>query len=431
MSRWLRPFTKKPGYAWWVWFLGATFFFAEYFAHVSISVMVPDLMRAFHVGAFRIGAMSSFFYYAYVGMQIPVGGLVDRYGPHRLMMWAVLVTGMSCWLFGQAHNIWAADIARFLMGFGSAFAFVGTLKLITIWFPPSKVGLMAGMTQAVGMLGASVGDGPVAYVVAHIGWRASLYWIAGFMVVLAVLVGVFVVEPAHTKDTDLAEHQAASGGRVLHNFWAVMRSPQAWLNGIFVGCLYAPTEAFGELWGPSYLHQTRGLPLTTAGHMVGMLFLGWAVGGPLCGWLSDKLGRRKPLMALSCVLSALCLLLVFYGPPMPSVVLYGVLFLFGFCNTGVGVSYALSSEICPRAMAGLSMAFANMMSVIIGAAFHPLIGYMLKQQWAGAMAQGVPVYPAHAYQLAMASLPAILLLGLLVLFFVKETHCRVSPQISG
>src|SRR5687768_6752451 len=159
---------------WLIWGLGAAFFFAEYVARVAPSVMVPELMKSFNVDAMAIGSLSAFFSYAYVSMQIPVGILVDRYGPHRLLTVMCIVCGLGCFLFAAASNIISANLGRFLMGFGASFAFVGSLKLAVLWFPANRFGLLAGLTQAVGMVGAAIGQAPISLVVAHLGWQTTL-----------------------------------------------------------------------------------------------------------------------------------------------------------------------------------------------------------------------------------------------------------------
>ena len=89
---------------WLIWGLGAAFFFAEYYARVAPSVMATDLMQAFQVNAFALGSLSAFFYYAYVAMQLPVGMMMDRFGPHRLLTYTALICGIGA--IGFSSKIW-------------------------------------------------------------------------------------------------------------------------------------------------------------------------------------------------------------------------------------------------------------------------------------------------------------------------------------
>lgn len=408
---------------WLVWGLGAAFFFAEYFARVAPSVMVPDLMRDFRVDALTLGSLSAFFYYAYVGMQMPVGVLVDRYGAHRLLTIMSVVCGAGCLLFASAQNVFTADMGRFLMGFGAAFAFVGSLKLAAVWFPATRFGLLAGLTQALGMLGAAVGQAPMSFAVTHLGWRMTMFVIAIIFLILAFCIWLIVRD----RPTNLlVDHvPPASDQNVLGGLRRVLKNPQSWWNALYVGLLYAPTAAIAELWGVTFLAQNYHLSLHVAASIISLIFIGWGVGGPLIGWLSDKILRRKIIMLLSAICCFFFLLLLLYLPastPVSILLLTG--FLYGVSNTGVATSYAVASEINPREIAGTSVAFANMASVIIGAFFQPIIGWILDLNWDGKMLNGAPVYSVHAFHMAFLQLPICLILCFIAGFFIKETYCK-------
>lgn len=409
----------SPFYPWFIWSLGAGFFFAEYFARVSPAVMVPQLMQAFSITALGMGSMSAFFYYAYVSMQIPVGTLVDRFKPHRLLTVMAALCACSCFLFASTRHLEIAYLARLLMGFSAAFAFVGALKLANVWFPPERFGLLAGLTQALGMLGAAVGGGPLALSVHAVGWRATLVMIGGILVVLAGLIAL----SGRRKVSALHETPAAvqSFQMIWQGLKIVLRNSQTWWNAVFVGLLYAPTAAFAELWGVYFLQQTRHLQPAMAATAVSVIFIGWAIGGPLTGWFSDRIKRRRPVMIASVSTSLILIISILYLPQVSTQILFLLLFLYGMANTGVATAYVVAAEINPRAVAGTSMAFANMASVLIGAALQPLIGWFLDLQWQGQVINGAPIYSAQAFHWAMLALPLCLVVGLLVAFKIKES----------
>lgn len=416
-------------YPWLIWGLGAGFFFSEYLGRVAPGVLVPELTQEFHVNALMLGALSSMFMWPYIIMQMPVGMLVDRYGPHKLLTVTAALCGLGCMAFAVAKGLFIAQMGRFLMGFGASFAFVGALKLATMWFCPTRFGLLAGLTQALGMLGAALGAGPLSALVEGLGWRKTMWLIGGILIVIAVLIGLVV------RDNPLLHHgepepseEYGSHISFKEAFTRVLKNPQSWLNGFYVGLIYSPTGAFAELWGTTYVQHNYGLDKIKAAQAISCIFLGWAIGGPLAGLLSDRIKRRKPVMIGSALLSLVTMTLALYTPNLSVPVLFLLMFFYGLSNTGVGVSYAVAGEINERRVAGTSLAFANMASIIFGALFQPLIGLFLDLQWDGKLVNGVPEYSIEAYRHAMLALPLCLVLGLISTLFVKETYCKLKGK---
>jgi sugar phosphate permease len=416
--------THRSFYPWLIWGLGAAFFLSEYFARIAPGIMVPELMGAFHVDATSLGSLSLIFYISYLGMQMPVGTLVDRFGPHRLLTITAALCAMGCFLFASADYLAFAKAGRFLMGFGAAFAFVGTLKLATIWFSPTRFGLLSGLTQALGMVGAAVAAGPLSTIVHAIGWRPTMWLIGIVLLLLAILIGLIVRDYPKDRVQEIAVH-TEKNLRFWEAFKIVLRNPQSWLNAAYVGLVYAPTAAFAELWGVSYLNRVYDIDRTLAAAAVSCIFIGLAIGCPIAGWLSDRIRRRRPVMLVAAVMSLLFMSCALYIPNLSVPALFTLLFLYGLANGGFATSYAVAGEINPRRVAGTSMGFANMASVIIGACFQPIIGWFLDLQWNGQMIDGVRFYSPEAFRHAMMALPICLLIGVACTFLVKETYCRI------
>ncbi len=412
---------QHPYYPWLVWGLAASAFFIEYFARVAPGVMIDSLMRDFKVQALALGSLSAFFYYAYVGMQIPVGILVDRFSLRWLLTSMIFICGLGCLIFASTTHLGVAALARLMMGFGAAFAFVSALKVAAVWFPAQQFGLLAGLTQALGMLGAAVGQMPMAYLVVHLGWRETLFLIASLMILLSAFVAILVrdrVKPMTSMAKKTLMRSPCSG------LMEVLKNPQSWWNALFAGLLFAPTAALAELWGVKFFRQTYHLSNQIAAMGIGLIFIGWTLGGPLTGWISDKIKRRKIILILSACFSLLFASLVILLPNLPLSILFGLLFLYGLANTGVATAYAVASEINPQSIAGTSVAFANMASVIIGAGFQPLIGWLLEKKWDGTMVDSLAFYSNANFRSSLLILLVSLLLAVLVACGIKETYCQ-------
>lgn len=412
---------RRSGFMpWFIWAIAASFFFIQYIARVAPGVMVPNLMSHFSIAAYSVGTLSAFFYYAYVPMQLPVGMLVDRYGVKKLLIIAALLAFLGCLLFANTNSLYIAYTARFLLGFGAAFSFIGAVKLAAMWFPSNQLGMLVGSTQALGMLGAVVGEAPVAFLIPHIGWRYSMIAIGSLFLILAILI-IFFVKNAPVKKIEISEEKHAT---LWQSLSTVLKNKQSWLNAIYAGTIYAPVAAFGELWGVSTLEQLYHLSVEKAAGCVGLIFIGWAIGSPIMGFVSDHIGKRRPLMFISAVFSFIFLGAVFYIPNQPLFLLFAELFLFGIFNAGLSISYTVAGEQNPHNIAGTSVSFANMASVLLGTIFQPLIGWFLDFRWTGKLYHNVRIFSSSDYRWAMSILVISLALSFFITFFIKETNCK-------
>ncbi len=417
----LSALVQWPGYPWLVWGLGAAFFFTEYVARLAPNVMADALMAHFQVSAWGLGVLSAYFYWPNILMQLPVGVLVDQYGVKRILVAMTAICGFSCVLFSMTSSIGWAYFSRAIFGAASAFAFVATLKIATQWFPASRFGLLAGATQALGMIGAAFGEGPVAWLMAHLSWVASIQVMAMMFFSLSLLIALIFRNASREEN---AEAVPTCYRGLLAGLLVVLKNRQTWANAFFAALIFAPTGVFAELWGVTYLQHVDQLTHMQAAEAMSMVFLGWGIGGPLCGAWSDALKRRKPFMYGSALLSMLFLMLVLYVRFDHLSVLSVLLFLYGVANSGLVMAYALSGEINPQPVAGVSIAFANMASIVLAPVLQTLAGWLLDTHWDGVMAHGVRMYSVHAYHVSTYVLPVTLLLAFVVAFWVKETHCQ-------
>lgn len=408
-------------YAWVIWGLAAAFYFSDYLARVAPGVMHKFLQYDLGgINEAQFGILTASFYIPYVLMQIPVGLTVDRTSIRGLLTSMSLVTALGCCVFGLANGLFIASLGRMLIGFSAAFAFVCTLRLATSWFPASMLGLLAGLTQALGMLGASAGQAPVSLLVSVVGWRHSMLIIAFLFIVLAAFLYRFVQDKPDSK-----KHCVQSVGTIsiFQSLKIILSNKQTWLNALYAGFLFGPTAVIGEALGPAYLQYGRGLTAHTAAFATGLIFIGWGIGGPLSGWLSDRVGKRKPIM----IASALCgivftSLFVFY-PGLSTGSAYLIFFIFGFTNTGVAIAYAVSTEIHSRNVVGTSIAFTNMASIFVGASLQPLVGLLVDIS-AGSKAFHVETLTLTDFQAGLWILPISSIIALFLALMVKETHCK-------
>lgn len=416
--------TGNPTYSslrpWFIWGLAAFFFFAHYVVRVTPGHISEVLQAAFiQTSKYELGVLGAAFYLPYVLMQMPVGYLVDRFGSRTLLTVAVLICSLSSLIFASAQVIGTAMLSRILLGFCSATAFIGALKLITVWFEPRQLALLVGITQALGMVGGATGAHLAPYLNDTIGWQNMfrLYGIVFFT--LSILIYCVIRNrPQNYQESksDEIPHKAT-----LKMLASVLFNRYTWINALYAGLIYAPTDVLGEFWGKEFLQNIHHLNPYTASHAISFLFIGWAIGGPCAGWLADHWGR-KPVMILSAVLGAALLPLIFYVPGIPMGLIMLILFLYGITNTGLIASYTAAGELHSKELGGFSMAIANMMSVLLGSMLMPVLGWLL--DWHASMhieANGTLIHTVADYQRSTVVLPLCLGLAVFCALFTKET----------
>lgn len=292
--------SNKAILPWIVWGLGCLFYFYESLLQVSPSVMSHELMRDFAVTSQTLGILSGIYFYSYAFMQLPGGVLMDFFGPHRLLTIATAVCAISTIAFGMTNNFYMACVARLMIGFGSAFAAVGTMKLAANWFPSSKFAFLTGLMVTIGMLGAIGGETPLAKLISQFGWKQSMIIMGGVGLVLTVLIKA-VAKDAPREHRSPSDNASSEEERLIPSLLALVKNSQIWLVACYGGLIYMATPVFCGLWGVPFLMKKMMIEKEVAANFISLVFIGWAFASPLWGMFSNRIGRRKPPMYLGCI----------------------------------------------------------------------------------------------------------------------------------
>ena len=406
---------KGSFYGWYVWALGTLFYLYQFILRASPSVMADDLMSCFLIKASSLGILTSFYYYAYSMLQIPIGIVLDRWGGARMIRFAILVCVSGTLLFSFAQTFYMACLGRILIGAGASGAFLSTISLTRDWLPAHKVAFAVGTTITFGKLGGILSGAPLATLVQAYSWRTSLLMLACFGVVLAFAIWATL----HNRTKPHADHQTIP---LRRRIGMIFKNHKIWSIGIY-GCLmYVPLSVFTDIWGVSFLMRYYCIGKSTASFGISLLFIGTGVGAPLIALLSDKIQKRKPLMLLSAILSfAVCALLI--APyKIPLNLCFVLLFFVGLFMTGQTLVFTVGTETVPANMGGLTTGFVNTLVMLGGVLFQPLVGFILDLLWDGHIEGGVPFYSLEDYKIALSLIPVCMLCATITLLFIPETH---------
>ncbi len=397
---------------WALWLIAALFYAYEFIHRVVPSILTEELRIAFSVNEHQLGLIGAMYFYAYAAFQLPAGVLVDKYGAKRLLVIASTVLTLGSFLFATTSSASVAQISRFMIGMGSAFAFVGCLKIGGQWLAVSSFPLVVGLTNFFGTMGALSGGKPLASLVQTFGWHHVMMLVSFAGLFITVMMWLFL----HDKPISKREQQKLTHLSVLSGLKIVVRCPQSWLIAIFSALLVAPIVALPEMWGVEYLKITYDISAPEASAITHTIFIGTAVGGAVIGWAMTKIQHKLRFMAFS-TFGALTLLSMFlYWNDLAFTNLYIMLFSYGVLTSNMLLSFTLITRLHPDWAQGAAIGFTNMVIMAFGGLMQHGIGWLLHTL----KCQHEGMALIEDYHLAFSVLPVCLLLAIALTFFIKE-----------
>lgn len=412
---------KSKKYSWIVVAVSALFLMYKYVLQVSPSIMTDELMSEFNISGAGLGNLAATFFYSYFVTQLFVGYLLDRFSLRYLAGLSIFVSALGAYLFSSVHSLHMAEFARALMGVGAAFATVAYMKNAAIWFKANQFAFVGGLLATAAMLGAVFGQAPLSLFVVNWGWRNTLYFVAIMGAVIAMLY-LLVIRDQDKASVDHVKLPSIKFKDVL----AIFKNPQNWVLTFYSGLAFAPIAVFGGLWGVPFLKLSHHLSQTMAATLTSGAFIGLAVGGPVLGYVSDRLGDRRKIMLIGSLLSFISLLLVIYWDSLSFIPTLTLMFTFGFGTGAFMLGFAVGRDINPIAMAATIIGLINTGDAIFGAVSEPLVGKILDLNWSGRLINGARVFSLQDYHFALLLLPLYLCIALILILFIKDTTEKIN-----
>jgi len=396
------------------WLLAAVYYFYQYTLRSAPAVMMPQLSEAFGLSALGMASMVGLFYYGYSPFSLIAGAAMDRLGPRKVVPVGAAAVGIGALLFGTGNQL-AASAGRFLQGAGGVFALVGAVSIASTNFPASRAATLIGATQMFGMAGGSAGQSAVGPMISG-GLAWNHFWMGMCVVGLLICVLLVVFLPR--------QQQAAQSGSLRGAFvalGAVFRNPQSILCGMIAGLLFIPTTIFDMIWGVRFLQEAYGFDYASAVIRSSTVPFGWIIGCPLLGLLSDRLGRRKPVIIGGALVLLACLAWALYGrtdvfPP------YVVGLAAGVASGSAMLPYTVIKEANRPEFGGTATGVVNFLNFTFSALLGPIFARILQKVSGGATPMTLEHYQAGFEPLLFGVAVAVFLC-----VFLKET----GPAVRG
>ena len=416
-----RPAVTPLGVVTVAWLVTSVYYFYQYSMRSAPAVMVPEMSDAFGLTPVGVASLVGLFYYAYAPFSLVAGVAMDQLGPRKVVPLGAAAVAIGAFLFSTGDpNL--ASVGRFMQGAGGVFALIGAAYIATTNFPASKAATLIGATQMFGMAGGSAGQFIVGPAIAG-GLQWDSFWLIMGLIGIPIAVLLFMLIPKREASTPVT-----SRGNWLKDagsaMGAVFRNPQSIICGLISGLLFIPTTIFDMVWGVRFLEEAMGVPYEVAVLRSAAVPFGWIIGCPLLGWISDRIGQRKPVIIGGALVVFATMAFGLFGPQdvLPP---YSLALIAGIGSGAAMIPYTVIKEANRPEHAGTATGVINFINFSLSALLGPVFAERLMRISAGGD-RDLADYQATFYPMLFGILLAILLTLLL-----RETGtARRGPTIS-
>ena len=408
-------------------FLCASLFYLyQFILRVSPSVMIPDIMTAFHVDAVGVSFLSSISLYAYSIMQIPAGVFADIFGVRRCLLISILLCMLGTFIFSITDHFFIATFARLIIGIGSASAFLSVAKVALEGFGAKNQSLFFGFAMVAGTIGALNGGNAVAILLESLTWREVLLILSalGFLVWILNFYGL-KKKKNNISLEGVERNLKRESLKAFSAIIVIIKTPQCWISGVVALGMYSCLSVLADLWGVSFCMQTYHIPRVEAAHLISLIYVGLCLGSLIIPFLSDRFYSKKSLILVGAMAIFLSLSLLWFFSNLSIFLVGSLLFSIGFFVGAELLCFTLACQVGPKGSEGTITGFINGIIMLGGAILQYLFGVILEHTWQGQVSDiGTPIYSEGGYHKAILLLFGVLLISILAAIFISTKSVK-------
>lgn len=407
-------------------------FFLSYLYRTVNAVIAPDIAADTGLSAADIGLLTSMYFLSFAAFQLPLGMLLDRFGPRRVEASLLLIAALGAILFALLDSLAGLALGRALIGIGVSCCLMAGFKAFVLWFPNERIPAINGFMMTFGGLGALVSTMPVELLLNFIGWRDLFLGLGGLTALLAM--AIFLIVPEHRGPVaDTVMRDQIAGLREIFRdrfFWRI--SPTA---AITIGV----SLSIQSLWAGPWLRDVQGLePIAVASHLMlaaGIMSLSY----PVIGLLAQQAARLRITTVTVAGIGMTCFMLVIVAMAVVSITHdWAIMGAFGFFAAFTSLNYALLGQHFPARLVGRASTALNMLAFATAFAMQwgtgAIIGYWIDP--------ATGHYDAMGYRVGFGLLAVLQVLAILWFFIFSKClgqddgseptsesiRCRSSPN---
>lgn len=336
-------------------------YYLSYFYRYVNAVIARDLVRDFGLAPADLGWLTSAYFLAFALFQVPLGVLLDRFGPRRCTATLMCVAGLGALLFGLAQNLAMLSAARALIGLGVSAGLMGAIKAFTLWFPRDRQTALTGAMIGIGSIGTLSATAPAEALLGPLGWRALFFGLAGLSIAAAALLYLVLPEREVPGRTESWGEQFRAVGSIYArlDFWR-LALPLVVSQGIF--------QALQGLWFAPWLGDVHGMDRRAVAEALFVSALAYCVASLALGRIADALGKRG-FSQLRLYKAGMLVTVAAFLPIALGVGPGVLLWMVGFAAASITaiIAYTLVTQLVPLAQSGRVTTASNV--VLFAASF--------------------------------------------------------------
>lgn len=397
---------------WIFWILTILFLLYEFAIRFFPNSIPQELLSAFSINDKNLLFFTLWYFAAYIVMQLPAGILLDHFGIDKILFFAPFLCALGSFLFGSTSFFLVAQLGRFLMGIGAAFAFLGMIYSCSL-IQRHKLSLCTGLGYSISILGAFGIEQFNIYLTENFNFHFPSYGMA----ILGLLLGSCLYLCSQTNKEEILFIKKTS--LTQEKFTIVCKNSQSWINAATAMLFYITPATYASFWGIPYLHLKREIPYGLALLCISTIFMGWAIGAPLIGYCSDRLQKRLLFVQIATILSMVTIIAIIYLPIVSNTVIWGLHLLLGIFSSTQLLHFSIAMEMNKFSAPGISLALTNTVVSLGLLALQPIIGILLKQHSKNIL-ENLDSYSINDFQFAFIIFPITLFCAFILSFYIKE-----------
>jgi predicted MFS family arabinose efflux permease len=398
-----------------LWFMCTLYLAFQLIIRLSAGLLREEIMRKFPIDIEAFGAFAGCYYIGYAGMQIPIGILVDKFNLRLIVILCILTTAAGTFLYTLSPSWNIILFARFLVGTGSAVAFLSAAKVIKLYFPVQYQNSLLGATFAIGLLGGVIGGSPMQGVFENLGYNKTFNIITISALIIAFI--IFIINDKKMDKLDEHTHDKVN----IKNIRKILFSPLVLFIGICGGFMVGSFEGFADVWAIPYFEQIYGFSKSESTFLsISCFYFGMGIGGPILGWIADRMNSPSYLIFLTGLMTCIIFAIMFYFNKINFILLMGLMLILGIAGAYQILAFSIANNLVDKSFAGLMTGMINSLIMAFGVIVHKLMAKTIQFFWNGNIGDtGSPIYVKEVLVYGISVVPLLCAVGMFGFLFLS------------